>query len=116
MPFPRVIMSGTTPYGSSADHVPVRPAPVSTSSATSRTPVRSQAARTRRQYSGAGTDAPLDEPPTGSAMTAATLSGFARAMAVSTASPLQLGHSGGMPRHSQRYAYGAGTRTTSTSQ
>ena len=41
--------SGTTPYGSRADQVPVRPAPVSTSSATSRTPCRSQAARTWRQ-------------------------------------------------------------------
>ena len=30
--FPRHMMSGTTPYGSSADQVPVRPAPVSTSS------------------------------------------------------------------------------------
>ena len=68
-------MSGTTPYGSSADQVPVRPAPVRTSSATSRTPWRSQAARTRRQYSGAGTDAPVDDPPTGSASTAATVSG-----------------------------------------
>src|SRR5512138_1861534 len=110
MPLPRVMRSGTMPYGSSADQVPVRPAPVSTSSATSRTPVRSQAARTRRQYSGAGTDAPEDDPPTGSAMTAATVSGFARAMAASTASPLQLGQSGGVPRHSQRYAYEAGTR------
>ncbi len=102
MPFPSVMMSGTTPYGSSADQVPVRPAPVSTSSATSRTPWRSQAARTRRQYSGAGTDAPVDDPPTGSASTAATVPGPSRRIAASTASPLQLGQSGGTPRQAHR--------------
>ncbi len=49
IPFPRIMMSGTTPYGSSADQVPVRPAPVSTSSATSKIWWRSQMARTRGQ-------------------------------------------------------------------
>ncbi len=102
MPFPSVMMSGTTPYGSSADQVPVRPAPVSTSSAISRMPVRSQAARTRGQYSGAGTEAPVDEPPTGSAITAAIVSGPSRASAASSASPLQVGQRGGCPWHSQR--------------
>src|SRR6187431_1551117 len=98
------MMSGTTPYGSSADHVPVRPAPVSTSSATSSTSYRSQISRTRRQYSDWGTAAPVDEPPTGSAMNAATVSGPARTMASSTASPLHAGQYGGVPLHAQRYA------------
>ena len=99
---PSVMMSGTTPYGSSADQVPVRPAPVRISSATSRTPWRSQAARTRRQYSGAGTDAPVDDPRPARPCTAATVPGPSRRSAASTASPLQLGQSGGTPRQAQR--------------
>ena len=70
--------SGTTPYGSSADQVPVRPAPVSTSSATA-----GHRAGRRPRAPGASTAAAAptrrsDEPPTGSAMTAATVSGPSR--------------------------------------
>ena len=65
-------MSGATPYGSIAHQVPVRPTPTSTSSATKSTSWRSQISRTRLKYSGRGVDAPVDEPPTGSAMKAAT--------------------------------------------
>ena len=42
-------MSGTAPYGSSADQVPVRPAPTSTSSAIQSTSYRSQISRMVRQ-------------------------------------------------------------------
>ena len=72
------------------------------------TPCRSQISRTRAKYSGGGTDAPVDDPPTGSAMNAATLSGPVRAIASSSASPLHAGQSGGSPRQAHRYEYGAG--------
>jgi hypothetical protein len=49
-------------------------------------------------------------------MNAATVSGPAAIRAASSASPLQRGQSGAAPWHSQRYGYGAGTQTTSTSQ
>ena len=73
MPFPSTWMSGITPYGSIADQVPVRPAPVRTSSAMKSTLYLSQISRTRRKYPGEGTDAPVELPPTGSAMNAATI-------------------------------------------
>ena len=41
---------------------------------------------------------PVDDPPTGSAMNAATRSGPVRAMASSSASPLHAGQNGGSPR------------------
>src|SRR5215218_541157 len=49
-----------------------------------------------------------DEPPTGSAMNAATVSRSSRMIASSSAAPLQAGQYGGTPPHAQRYAYGAG--------
>src|SRR6266702_426718 len=67
-------MSGATPYGSIAHHVPVRPTPTSTSSAMKRTSWRSQISRTCVKYSGRGVEAPVEDPPTGSAMNAATCS------------------------------------------
>src|SRR6266576_2007272 len=66
--------SGATPYGSIAHQLPVRPAPHRISSATKSTSCRSQISRIVRKYSGRGVDAPVDEPPTGSAMKAATVS------------------------------------------
>src|SRR5204863_536003 len=47
---------------------------------------------------------PVEEPPTGSAMNAATVSAPARRIAASRAVPLQVGHAASAPRHSQRYA------------
>src|SRR5438034_5300181 len=70
--------SGATPYGSIAHQLPVRPAPHRISSATKSTSCRSQISRIVRKYSGRGVDAPVDEPPTGSAMNAATVSAPAR--------------------------------------
>src|SRR5207302_1360411 len=51
-----------------AHQVPVRPAPHRISSATNSTWWRSQISRIVRKYSGRGVDAPVAEPPTGSAM------------------------------------------------
>ena len=59
---------------------------VSTSSATNSTSWRSQISRTVRKYSGGGTEAPVDEPPTGSARKAATVSAPASRIAASSAS------------------------------
>ena len=49
------------------------------------------------------TEAPVDVPPTGSAMKAATVSGPSRSSTSSRALPLQLGHSPLSPRHRQWY-------------
>src|SRR2546428_3687704 len=68
-----------------------------------------------RKYSGRGVEAPVDDPPTGSAMNAATVSAPSRRIAASSAAPLHVGHAASSPRHSQRYGYGAGIRATSTS-
>src|SRR4029079_3157050 len=87
-------MSGITPYGSIADQVPVRPAPDRTSSAMNSTLYLSQISRTRRKYPRAGTDAPVETPPTGSAMKAATFSAPARRIASSRTEPLHIGHAG----------------------
>src|ERR1041384_1992182 len=78
MPLPIVIRSGITPNGSIAPHVPVRPAPHNTSSATNRTPCRSQTSRTARKYPACGTFAPVDEPPTGAARDGAAGAGPGR--------------------------------------
>src|SRR2546427_6139380 len=48
-------------------------------------------------------DAPVEEPPTGSAMKAATESGPSCRMAASNAAPLHAGHSGSRPPQAQRY-------------
>src|SRR5437899_9941307 len=77
--------SGATPYGSIAHQLPVRPAPHRISSATKSTSCRSQISRIVRKYSGRGVDAPVDEPPTGSAMNAATVSAPASSIACSSA-------------------------------
>ena len=98
IPLPRVMRSGTTPYGSSADQVPVRPAPVSTSSATSRTSCRLQAPAPGGQYPGSrhrgpgrrAADRLGDDRGDG-------LGPFAQRCAASTASPLHAGQSGGCP-------------------
>src|SRR2546422_6485289 len=90
--------SGATPYGSIAHQLPVRPAPHRISSATKSTSCRSQISRIVRKYSGRGVDAPVDEPPTGSAMKAATVSAPARSIACSSAAPLQAGQVGSSPR------------------
>src|SRR6266700_2250054 len=91
IPLPNVMRSGATPYGSIAHQLPVRPAPHRISSATKSTSCRSQISRIVRKYSGRGVDAPVDEPPTGSAMNAATVSAPARSIASSSAAPLGKG-------------------------
>jgi len=55
MPLATVIRSGTTPVCSIANHLPVRPKPLITSSAISRMPYLSQISRRIGQYSGGGT-------------------------------------------------------------
>ena len=92
-PLPMVMMSGVTPKCSTAAQVPVRPAPVRTSSHTSSTSWRSQISRMRCQYPAGGTEPPVDEPPIGSAMKAATLSGPSARIARSSASPVIAGSS-----------------------
>ena len=62
--------SGTTSQCWKPNGLPVRPKPVSTSSATSSAPSASHAARTSGQYSGGGTSTPF-APGTGSRNTAA---------------------------------------------
>src|SRR5207253_475583 len=86
--------SGATPYGSIAHQLPVRPAPHKISSATKSTSCRSQISRIVRKYSGRGVDAPVDEPPTGSALNAAPVSAPARPVACSSRAPLQAGRGG----------------------
>ena len=108
-------MSGATPYGSIDHQVPVRPAPHRISSAMNSTPWRSQISRIRWKYSGLGVEAPVEDPPTGSAMNAATVSEPSRSIASSSTAPLHTGHCGSWPRQRQRYGYDAGTRCTSTS-
>jgi hypothetical protein len=108
-------MSGATSKVSIADHVPVRPAPTSTSSAMNNTSCSSQISRTRWKYSIGGTDAPVDDPPIGSAMNAATFSAPSRWIAAARCSALQASQSGAAPLHSHRYGYGAGICTTSIS-
>src|SRR5690349_16586708 len=99
MPLPKIWMSGTTDSDSSADQVPVRPAPQRISSATNSTSYVEQMSRAWRQNLSGGTIAPVDDPPTGSAMNAATFSATVSAIAIS--------------RFAESYA---GMRTTSTSQ
>ena len=56
MPLAMQTMSGSTPECSIAHHLPVRPTPHCTSSATSKIPWRSQMARSsRRKFAGATT-------------------------------------------------------------
>ncbi len=81
-------MSGVTRQWSTANFLPVRPKPVMTSSAIKSTPCLRQMSATSGQYSSGGTSAPAVEPPIGSAMNAATVSGPAATSAFST-SPAQ---------------------------
>ncbi len=70
-PFAVVRMSGTTPQWSTANHDPVRPHPVITSSAIRRTSWAFVIARILGRYSGTGTRTPF-VPTTGSTIIAAT--------------------------------------------
>src|ERR687888_373479 len=70
MPLATVIRSGTTPSCSTANHRPVRPNPVMTSSAINSTSSSSQIARTRRSQPTGGMMNPPEErnPPNGGAV------------------------------------------------
>ena len=75
------------------NHFPVRPKPLITSSAISRMPCRSQMSRSVRQYSGAGTQQPL-EVEIGSAMIAAMVSGRSTLIRSSIERAQKTSHSG----------------------
>ena len=74
MPLAVVTRSGTNPSYGLANHSPVRPKPVCTSSATTRIPCAAQNSATRRRKPGAGTTKP-PSPWIGSTTTQATCSG-----------------------------------------
>ncbi|MCY4085907.1 MAG: hypothetical protein OXG37_03225 [Actinomycetia bacterium] len=94
MPFPQTIRSGMVSQWSTPKARPVRPNPVSTSSAISSTPYSSQIARKRGKYSSGGVAAPSELPTIGSAMKAATLSGPSRKIARSSSSAQSMPHAG----------------------
>lgn len=88
MPLPVAIMSGDTPSCSQANHFPVRPMPVMTSSEINSMSWRSQMSRKARRYPMGGVSAPPAAPTTGSTMMAATFSApYSRMMRSHTMAP-----------------------------
>ena len=79
MPFAQVTRSGSIPQRVLANHSPVRPNPVITSSATNSTPVSRQTARASSRYPGGGAYTP-PAPITGSQKNAATRSAPSRSI------------------------------------
>ncbi len=108
MPFATDMRSGTTPSCSTANHRPVRPKPVMTSSAISRTSSSSQIARTARSQPSGGMMKPPEDR-IGSRITAETVSGPSRRMASRNAAARRSTSSASVPSPRSRNGCGGAT-------